>query len=40
VTDEEGGVTSFRFTNVRENQKLPDSDFVFTIPRGVEVRRQ
>lgn len=40
VTDEEGAVTSFRFANVRENQNLPDADFMFTIPRGVEVRRQ
>jgi outer membrane lipoprotein carrier protein len=40
VTDEEGGVNTFRLTNVRENQGLPDSDFAFTPPKGVEVRRQ
>jgi outer membrane lipoprotein carrier protein len=40
VTDEEGAVTAFRFTSLRENQGLPDTDFVFAIPRGVEVRRQ
>jgi outer membrane lipoprotein carrier protein len=40
VTDEEGGVNTFRLSNVRENQQLPDADFLFTPPKGVEVRRQ
>lgn len=40
VTDEDNGVSAFRFTNIRENQKLPDAEFVFVIPKGVEVRRQ
>lgn len=38
-TDPEGTVTAFRFTSIRENQRLPDSDFAFAIPRGVEIRR-
>ena len=40
VTDEDGGVSAFRFANIRANQQLPDADFVFVIPKGVEVRRQ
>lgn len=39
VTDEDGGVSAFRFSNMKENQRLPDADFVFVVPRGVEVRR-
>ena len=38
VVDAQGGTSAFRFTNMRENRGLPDSDFVFSIPRGVEVR--
>lgn len=38
--EEDGAVTSFRLANIRENVNLPDADFTFAIPRGVEVRRQ
>ncbi|MCC7007584.1 MAG: outer membrane lipoprotein chaperone LolA [Acidobacteria bacterium] len=39
VVDAQGGVQRFEFSNLRENQGLPDSTFAFTIPKGVEVRR-
>lgn len=39
LLDDQGALKHFTFTNLRENQSLPDSTFVFTIPRGVEVRR-
>jgi outer membrane lipoprotein carrier protein len=38
VVDPQGGTSAFRFTNMRENRGLPDSEFTFVIPRGVEVR--
>jgi outer membrane lipoprotein carrier protein len=39
LLDDQGAVKTFTFTNLRENQSVPDSTFVFTIPKGVEVRR-
>ena len=38
VVDPQGGTSAFRFTNMRENRGLADSEFTFAIPRGVEVR--
>jgi outer membrane lipoprotein carrier protein len=38
-TDEQNGVSSFTFTNLRENAGLTDNQFVFKPPRGVEVIR-
>lgn len=38
-TDALEGVSSFTFRNLRENVGLPDNQFAFKIPRGVEVRR-
>lgn len=38
VVDAQGGTSAFRFTNMRENRGIPDGDFAFSIPRGVEVR--
>ena len=38
VVDPQGGTSAFRFTNMRENRGLADSEFGFVIPRGVEVR--
>jgi outer membrane lipoprotein carrier protein len=38
VVDQQGGVSAFRFTSMRENRGLADSEFTFVIPRGVEVR--
>jgi len=38
VVDQNGGVSKFRFTNLRENRGLTDEAFVFTIPKGVELR--
>lgn len=38
VVDEQGGMSAFRFTNMRENVGLSDDVFSFAIPRGVEVR--
>jgi outer membrane lipoprotein carrier protein len=38
VVDAQGGTSAFRFTNMRENRNLADSEFAFAIPRGVEVR--
>lgn len=39
LLDDQAAVKTFSFTNLRENQSVPDSTFVFTIPKGVEVRR-
>ena len=39
LLDDQGAIKNFTFTNLRENQSVPDSTFVFTIPKGVEVRR-
>jgi outer membrane lipoprotein carrier protein len=35
--DGQGGTSTFTFTNLKENANIPDSKFVFTIPRGAEV---
>jgi outer membrane lipoprotein carrier protein len=35
--DAQGGESSFTFTNLRENAKIPDKEFRFTIPKGVDV---
>ncbi len=37
TTDRQGGESTFTFSNLKENVKLPDKDFTFQIPRGVEV---
>jgi outer membrane lipoprotein carrier protein len=40
IVVDDNGESTFRFTNLRENQGLPDQAFVFTIPKGVErIRR-
>jgi len=38
VHDDQGGVSTFRFTDLRENRHLADREFSFTIPKGVEIR--
>lgn len=35
--DAQGGESSFSFTNLKENVGLTEKDFVFKIPRGVDV---
>jgi outer membrane lipoprotein carrier protein len=35
--DAQGGVSTFTFTNIRENTGVPDAVFRFTIPKGVDV---
>jgi outer membrane lipoprotein carrier protein len=35
--DGQGGTSTFTFTGLKENVNIPDSKFVFTIPRGAEV---
>jgi outer membrane lipoprotein carrier protein len=37
AADEQGGTSTFRFTNFRENTGLSDARFTFKIPRGVDV---
>jgi outer membrane lipoprotein carrier protein len=37
--DSDGGVSTFRFENLRENVSFGDRDFLFTIPKGVDVIR-
>lgn len=37
TVDVQGGRSTFSFSEFKENLGLPDSRFVFTIPRGVEV---
>jgi outer membrane lipoprotein carrier protein len=37
AVDTQGGRSSFTFTNLKENQGLADKEFVFRIPRGVDV---
>jgi outer membrane lipoprotein-sorting protein len=37
AVDTQGGRSSFAFSNLKENQGLSDKDFVFRIPRGVDV---
>ncbi|MCC6163405.1 MAG: outer membrane lipoprotein chaperone LolA [Acidobacteria bacterium] len=40
VVDGQGGTSTFTFTNLRENVGVPDSRFVFSMPRGVDVVSQ
>ena len=37
TVDAQGGTSSFSFTNLQENVGLADKEFVFKIPRGVDV---
>lgn len=37
TTDRQGGESTFTFTNLKENRGLSDKDFLFRIPRGVDV---
>ena len=37
ATDAQGGVSTFTFTNLKENIGLADKDFAFSMPRGVDV---
>jgi outer membrane lipoprotein carrier protein len=37
TTDAQGGVSSFSFTNVKENISPADKEFAFKVPRGVDV---
>ncbi len=37
TTDRQGGQSTFSFSNIRENINMPDNQFTFQIPRGVEV---
>ncbi|HYE85398.1 MAG TPA: outer membrane lipoprotein carrier protein LolA [Vicinamibacterales bacterium] len=37
AVDLQGGRSSFSFTNLKENRGLADKEFVFRIPRGVDV---
>jgi outer membrane lipoprotein-sorting protein len=35
--DRQGGESTFTFRNMRENRGVPDREFMFQIPRGVDV---
>jgi outer membrane lipoprotein carrier protein len=37
ASDAQGGTSTFVFTNLKENTGLTDKEFVFKIPRGVDV---
>lgn len=37
TADRQGGTSTFTFTNLKENAGIPDKEFVFSIPRGVDV---
>jgi outer membrane lipoprotein carrier protein len=37
TSDSQGGLSTFAFTNLRENTGIPDKEFVFVMPRGVDV---
>jgi outer membrane lipoprotein carrier protein len=37
TSDIQGGISTFTFTNLKENVGVADSEFVFRIPRGVDV---
>jgi outer membrane lipoprotein carrier protein len=39
TVDAQGGTSSFSFANMKENVGLADKEFVFKIPRGVDVVR-
>jgi outer membrane lipoprotein carrier protein len=38
--DAQGGTSTFTFANLKENVKIPDTRFTFTIPRGADVITQ
>jgi outer membrane lipoprotein carrier protein len=38
-TDAQDGVSTFTFTNLRENVGLSDNQFTFRIPKGVDIKR-
>jgi outer membrane lipoprotein carrier protein len=37
TSDNQGGVSTFAFTNLRENAGVSDKEFLFVMPRGVDV---
>ncbi len=37
TTDSQGGTSTFVFTKMKENIRVPDSAFTFKVPRGVDV---
>ena len=37
TSDAQGGLSSFSFTNLKENTDVADKEFAFAIPRGVDV---
>jgi outer membrane lipoprotein carrier protein len=37
TTDQQGGESTFTFSKLKENVNIPDREFTFQIPRGVEV---
>jgi outer membrane lipoprotein-sorting protein len=37
TSDAQGGTSTFTFLDFKENVGVPDSEFVFKIPRGVDV---
>lgn len=39
IVDQLGNITDFIFSDIKEDPKLPDSLFTFTIPKGAEVYR-
>jgi len=39
TTEAQGGVSTFAFTNLRENAKLSDKEFEFAFPKGTQVNR-
>ena len=38
--DSQGGVSTFSFSNLRENTGLPDGNFTFKVPRGADIVTQ
>ena len=38
-TDAQDGVSTFTFSNLRENVGLSDNQFDFKMPKGVEIKR-
>lgn len=39
AADNQGGRSTFRFSNIKENTGMPDKTFTFKIPRGADVIR-
>jgi len=37
TSDSQGGLSTFAFANLRENTGIADKEFVFVMPRGVDV---